>query len=164
MALNKFQLYSGPVLYVKLTQGEGVPYTIYYTLDGITISCETEWADLQIDQIPGAVKKKKLHHRFNVSFKVPELNLNNAQFAFSQPDANLVGANLTVDNDSLPAINVKIAFPESDGRMADLEFYEAYCLGIQELVYNKGTQTCWEIKLQAIYSAEYGAYGLMKHG
>jgi len=155
MALNKQLLYSGPVVSIVI---DGSVY-IYYTLDGVAISFETEWIDIHTDQIPGVTKKKKANHKIIVSFKVPELSFDMLKYALSQPDANISGDTMDINLDERPLHSIFINIPQATGRVWKFVFDSCVCLGATEIVYKKGEQTAWEIKFEAIWKSAQGRWG-----
>jgi len=156
MPLNKTLLYSGPVSYISINSANP---NIYYTLDGVNISFDTQWMDISVDQIPGTAIKKKLSHKIIVSFKVPELSGVLLKFAFAQPDESLVGTNLEISNNTRPTETLDIVIPTVSGRVRLFSFLRAFCLGATEIKFGNGEQTAWELKFECLYDISLLAYG-----
>jgi len=152
MALDKTLIYTGPV--TSVTVG-GTP--VYETLDGVTVTCETEFLDIENDQAPGIHKKKKINQRYTVSFKVVHLTNALAKYAFAQPDANISGVTLTLNTSERAAEAIVILLPTVSGRSTILGFSACYALGVSSIVFGPRQQAAWELKFETIYSG--GTYG-----
>lgn len=156
MALDKDVLYAGPVEYVKI----GSTY-IYYTLDGVVITLDTENIEINTDQIPGPTKIKKVSHKIIISFRIPEHTTDNLKYALAQPDSNLDSNNLTIDNDERTAETVIVKIPGGTGRISHFTFTNCVFLGMSEVGYKKGEQAAFEVRLQALWSSGDSYYGIV---
>lgn len=162
MSLNKNLLYSGPVNFIYIGVGGGT--YIYYTLDGVQIRFETQFADQHMDQIPGIATKKKMGHKVTISFKVPELTADLAVFALAQPDSNLTGGTLVIDNDQRAADVVTIEIPSVSGRAYQYWFHKCYCLGASEIRFANGQQAAWQIDFEAFWHPSLNKWGTITEG
>jgi len=159
MALNRALLYSGPVSSIQIG---ATP--IYYTLDGVTITIETENLEINTDQIPGPTKIKKVYHKIIIAFKIPEQTLDLLKYALNQPDANISGSDMSIKNNERSAEGVTIGLPSVAGRIYSLAFYSCCFLGTTELSYKKDGQTAFEIRLQVIYDSSTSSYAFFSKG
>lgn len=152
MALDKTLIYSGPISYISV----GSEY-IYYTLDGVTITCETDFMDTETDQQPGPINKRKIYQKFTIGCKVVHLTNALAKFAFAQPDGNISGNNLTVDNSARPAQTITVVLSNAvSGRTISLIFNACYALGASSVLFGPRQQAAWELRFETIYSSGYG--------
>jgi len=155
MSLNANLLYSGPVSFITIGST-----TIYYTLDGVQIRFETQFADCHMDQIPGVATKRKMGHRVLISFKVAEFTSDMAALALAQPASNLASARtLTIDNDLRDAEQVTIEIPQYVNRCYQFVFYKCYCLGASEVRFANGQQAAWQIDLEAVWYPALSKWG-----
>lgn len=159
MALDRTVLYSGPVDDILIGSDH-----IYYTLDGVTITYESEWLDIETDQIPGTTIKKRTKMRVLISFKVPELTIHWAKLALAQADANVSGTTLTINNDDPGEEPVDIYLPDVTGRMKELTFDRCRLLGVTEIGFNKGEQTGFKIEIEALLHLGSKQYGVIIFG
>lgn len=68
---------------------------IGYTQGGVTLRKQTEWFDVDADQMTGIAKKVPTLERMFVSFTMLEATYDNLQRALNEPDANVNGSDLS---------------------------------------------------------------------
>jgi hypothetical protein len=155
MAIDRTLLYAGPVTSIAIGGT-----TFYNTLGGVTISFETEWLDIECDQSPGFLLKRKIRHNIFIEFVLPELNYNGALASLCQPDANWSSGLkiLSISNDKRPQLQCDIIWTSASGRVHAFGGLVEF-VGNSELILNKGQQSGWKVKLQVVYNTSSSKYG-----
>lgn len=149
MSLNRQVLFSGPVDYIVVgTLG----LLFYYTIEGFTLSLETNWVEIETDQVPGITKRVKNYQKLILEFTVPEMDYRGALLAFAQPDSNYVISPthyVTVSNALRTRDQVEIHLPVSNtnpGRIIQIDISKVDWMGATQVEFGKGKQTGWKIR------------------
>lgn len=146
MAVDTDQLYAGAVTTVEVG---GVD--IGGTYDGVAISTEGEFFDLNVDQVSAIVKKNLITRKCTITLNIAELSLANLRKALGQASANLSGSTLYLTDDEQGEITLGLVLPTPDaGGDRTYYFLRVYCTGSGEHSYKKGDQTFVAVVFEAL--------------
>jgi hypothetical protein len=151
MAVNRTLLFVGAPSIIKIG---GVD--VGGTLDGFTVTEETEFFDKTCDQVRGTIGKTLMSRSVTLTFSIVETTLVNMQKALAMPAANLSGSTLYLTDGELTDTTLEMQVVSPTGGTRVYYFLIARILGSGEFSYKKDGQLSVPVTIQAIPDTTQG--------
>jgi len=132
------------------------PVTIGYTVDGVTMTVRTSFADIKVEEVNGTIIRRITDQEVDVTINIAEGTLDNLAMAI--PGSSLAGAILTIGGDALSEFSMTIAGLDPAGAARTIALAHVNATGEVGIPFKKGEISVVPVTFSCLV-ADTGIFG-----
>jgi hypothetical protein len=112
------------------------PVTIGYTVDGVTLTVRTSFANIKVEEVAGTIIRRITDQEVDVTINIAEGTLDNLAMAI--PGSSLAGAVITIGGDALSEFSMVLVGTDPAGAARTIALHHVNATGEVGIPFKKG--------------------------